>query len=65
MRYEDFQERVKSISDENLLEMAQEALRTLCYTGGRSFRMTIPPSIDDTDIIFSELINRLKKYGNE
>ena len=42
----------------NKNEMAKEVLSKLCSTGGQSFIMTVPPRIDDTDIILSELIKR-------
>lgn len=58
--HEQFDSEIESIPDLALAEMAQSALTKLCSTGGRSFQMTIPPRIDDTDIVFSELIRRFK-----
>jgi hypothetical protein len=46
------------IPDQQLAEMAQSALSKLCSTGGRSFTMSVPPKLDDTDIILSEVIRR-------
>lgn len=60
MTHEEFQEKVKAIPDQELAEMAQKALSKLCSTGGRSFTMTVPPKIDDTDIILSEVIKRFE-----
>ena len=60
MTHEEFQEKVKAIPDQELVEMAQKALNKLCSTGGQSFTMTVPPRIDDTDIILSEVIKRFE-----
>jgi hypothetical protein len=60
MTYEEFQEKVKAIPDQELVEMAQKELSKLCSTGGQSFTMTVPPRIDDTDIILSEVIKRFE-----
>lgn len=60
MTHEEFQEKVKSIPDQELAEMAQKALSKLCSTGGQSFTMTVPPRIDDTDIILSEVVKRFE-----
>ena len=60
MTHEEFQEKVKAIPDQELAEMAQKTLSKLCSTGGQSFTMTVPPRIDDTDIILSEVIKRFE-----
>ncbi len=60
MAHEEFQEKVKAIPDQELVEMAQKELSKLCSTGGQSFTMTVPPRIDDTDIILSEVIKRFE-----
>lgn len=59
MTQEEFVTKIEAIPDQQLAEMAQSALSKLCSTGGKSFTMTVPPRIDDTDIILSEVINRL------
>jgi len=61
MTIEEFNEQKAAISDEKLAEMACISLSELCETGARSFKMTVPPRTDDTDIIFSELIRRFEK----
>ena len=60
MTHEEFQEKVKAIPAQELAEMAQKALSKLCSTGGQSFTMTVPPRLDDTDIILSEVIRRFE-----
>lgn len=61
MTHEEFQNKVQSVSNSDLIGMADKALSKLCSTGGRSFTMNVPPRVDDTDIVFSELIRRFKK----
>ncbi len=56
-----FEKKLDSISNEELIKAAEFTLSQMCKTGGKSFIMTIPPRIDDTDILFSELIKRFKK----
>lgn len=60
MTHEEFKKKIKNISDQELAEMAQKALSKLCSTGGKNFKMTVPPRIDDTDIILSEIIKRFE-----
>lgn len=60
MTHEEFQEKIKAISDQELAEMAQKAISKLCSTGGKSFTMTVPARIDDTDIVLSELVKRFE-----
>lgn len=59
--HERFQQRVQALSDHELIDKADNILRKLCASGGRSFIMTVPPSIDDSDIILSEIIRRFGK----
>lgn len=60
MTHEELQEKVKAIPDQELAEMARKELSKLCSTGGQSFTMTVPPRVDDTDIILSEVIKRFE-----
>lgn len=60
MKREEFEAQQRAIPDDKLVEMAQNALSKLCETGGRSLTMTVPPRVDDTDMIISELIRRFK-----
>ena len=60
MTREEFEAQQQAIPDDKLVEMAQNALSKLCETGGRSLIMTVPPRVDDTDMIISELIRRFK-----
>lgn len=70
MTYEEFQKQLEAIPNLELAEKAQSALSKLCSTGGSSFTMTVPPRLDDTDMILSELIKRfellsLPKFGKD
>lgn len=60
MKTEEFNEKIKAIPNKELAAMAHWHLETLCNTGGHSFTMTVPPRIDDTDIVLSELITRFE-----
>jgi hypothetical protein len=58
-----FKQKLNDIPDLELAEMCQSALSKLCSSGGRSFTMTVPPMLTDTDMIFSELINRFEQLS--
>jgi len=60
---EEFEAEQRAIPDDRLAEMAQNALSRLCETGGRSITMTVPPRIDDTDMVIAEVIKRFKAYA--
>lgn len=63
MTNESFEQQLKDIPNLELAEMAQSALSKLCYSGGRSFTMTVPPRLDDTDIVLSEVITRFEQMS--
>ncbi len=58
---DDIQARIDELSNQELIDKCRKQLSELCRTGGKSFNMTIPPMIDDTDVLFDELANRLEK----
>jgi len=58
--HEEFQNQIKLIPNLELAQKAQSALSKLCSTGGASFTMTVPPRLDDTDMILSEVIKRFE-----
>jgi hypothetical protein len=60
---EEFEAEQRAIPDDRLAEMAQNALSRLCETGGRSITMTVPPRVDDTDMVIAEVIKRFKAYA--
>ena len=64
MNTEEFAERLAAISDKELISMADQILGKLCKTGGRSFVMTVPPMITDTDIVFAQVLKRFERLSN-
>lgn len=65
MTSEEFKAKLEAIPNLELVEMAQKALVKLCSTGGQSFIMTVPPRLDDTDMVLSELIKRFESLHLE
>ena len=71
MKHEEFKEKLEAIPNLELAEMAEKALSKLCSTGGQSFTMTVPPRLNDTDMLLSEVIKRFRidsdkiKYWNK
>jgi len=56
-----FDEARANMSNQELIELALGELKRLCDTGGQSFTMRVPANVKDTDMIFSELINRFRE----
>lgn len=56
-----FEQQQQSMSDAELINLCKEELSKLCKTGGRSFKMTVPVRVKDTDMLFSELIRRFER----
>ena len=58
------EERLKELqtemSNETLIKLVEKTITDLALTGGRSHRMTVPPQIDDTDMLLSEMVKRFK-----
>lgn len=61
MTTEEFAMMQEEMTDLELIELADKQVSQLAKTGGRSHTMTVPPRIDDTDMIFSELIKRFQR----
>ena len=60
MTHREFKAQLEAISNLELAKKAQSALSKLCSTGGNSFTMNVPPRLDDTDVILSEVIKRFE-----
>lgn len=60
-----FNEKLRSIPTIELIETAHEQLSRLCKTGGRDFTMTVPCQTNDTDIVFAEVLRRLKEAESQ
>jgi hypothetical protein len=64
MTTEEFELMQSEMSDDNLIKLTLDEVSNLARTGGRSHKMSIPPKITDTDMLFCELIKRFKKLTN-
>lgn len=60
MTVEEFELKQSKMSDGELINLCQKEVGELASTYGKSHKMTIPPSIKDTDMLLSELIKRFK-----
>lgn len=54
-----FRDKQASMSDADLIKLCSEHVSSLCKDVS-SFRMSIPPSVNDTDMALSELIRRFE-----
>lgn len=61
MTDKEFKEKQKAMSNEALIGFAKDQVSELAKTGGRSHIMNVPPKITDTDMLFSELIERFER----
>ena len=58
---EEFKSRQANLSDGVLIQLCKDDISMLCKTRGSGIRMSIPPSVYDTDMLFCELIRRYKE----
>lgn len=58
------QDRTKcTLSNQELIEACQNQIRKISGKGGNAWQMSIPPDMNrDSDMIFSELVNRFKAF---
>mgnify|MGYP000290573016 CR=1 FL=1 len=61
MKTKEFNDKLSQIDDLVLVEKAKTSLSRLCETGGKSFTMRVPVTLEDTDIILSEVIKRFEQ----
>ena len=57
----EFKNNMAKLSDIELAEMAHKEISNLAKTGGKSFKMCVPPEITDSDMLLSELVTRFEK----
>lgn len=62
---EKFKAEQSAMSNEELIRLVDASISKLAKTGGRSHTMTVPPRIDDTDMILTELLKRFKSSLSE
>ena len=60
----EFEEKQSKMSDKELISRAEVEINELCRTGCKTFLMSVPPKITDSDMIISELIRRFKNNIN-
>lgn len=63
--HEDFKNEMQNVSNSQLVQMLQASLSKLCSSGGSSFKMSIPPMIDDTDMLISEILKRFNQQSTD
>ena len=61
MTTDKFEEDQANMHDGTLVKLVEDKLRLLCKTGGKSLTMSVPPRIDDFDMLVCELIRRYKQ----
>lgn len=57
----EFKNNMAKLSDMELAEMVHKEISNLAKTGGKSFKMRVPPEITDSDMLLSELVTRFEK----
>ena len=60
MTIEQFEKKQSEMTDKELLEKTSQLLSKLCKTGGKSLSMSVPPNINDFDMLVCELMRRFK-----
>ena len=61
MNTEEFDKRRSEISDDELIILVDEQINKLCETGGKSFTMSVPVKITDTDMLLCEIVKRFRE----
>lgn len=56
----EFKKKQEEITNDVLIMLGEKQIQALAKTGGRSHKMCVPPEITDTDMLFSEILNRFK-----
>lgn len=59
-KLEELQQKQAAMPLSELLEKCDNELSKLCKTGGKSIHMSVPPDINDTDMLLSEALRRLE-----
>lgn len=65
MTAEEFEHKQKEMPTGELIELCEKEVSNLCKSGGKSIKMTVPPSVNDTDMLLCEALKRLKHYHKE
>ena len=60
MKTEQFNIVLFAISDDEIIKKAKKQLSKLCENADKNFIMSVPVRLDDTDIIYAEIIRRFE-----
>jgi cobalamin biosynthesis protein CbiG len=63
-KLEIFKQKQAAMTDKELCELVDKELSKLCKTYGKSFTMSIPPRITDTDMLIGQMLKRFKELSN-
>jgi len=55
-----FRDKQANMNDKELIDLVDKQISELAKTGGRSHRMCVPPMVNDTDMLLSEMLRRFK-----
>jgi len=61
MTTEQFEIKQSLMPTQELIDKIESNLSKLCKTGGKSLSMSVPPSVNDFDMLVCELIKRVKQ----
>lgn len=64
MTIDELKRKQAEMDDSKLIELVEKGISKMCKTGGKSFTMTVPVHITDTDCLLSELVRRFKKNND-
>lgn len=65
MKTEQFAQQQAEMSNKELIDLCHKQVSELARTGGRSHRMTVPPMVTDTDMLFCELLKRFESLTSK
>ena len=57
---EELNKQLATIPNQELHEQCRDLLSNICMEGMKAFTMSIPPMVDDSDMLLGELINRFE-----
>ena len=60
MKRDEFNNKLFAIPNDEIIETAKNQLSQLCENSDKNFTMCVPVRLDDTDIIYAEIIRRLE-----
>lgn len=58
MKVEDFEKKQAQMSDKELIELVAKEISDMCRTGCKTFTMSVPPRVKDSDMLLCEMLRR-------